>query len=344
MILHATRPEGETHSGLRKAAMLMVVLGEEASAALLNQFNEDEVQAVSREVAKISSVTPDQAESVLQEFQHLANAGDYVSRGGMEYASKLLGRALNPDRAKRMLDRLSWTVGDDTTSLDALQKADPAQLAKFIHNEHPQTIALLLSHMNASQGAGLLGSLVAGRRADILHRMASLDQVSPETIVQISSVIGQKLKSLGAFSHESYGGVRAVAEVLNRLDANSSREILEQLDQKDLNLSQTIRHLMFVFEDLLVLDPMGLKELLNKVDRKVLTVALKGTSEQLRNKLLGCLSQRGAAMLKEDMEALGPTKIKDVEAAQQQIIANVRELEAAGVLNLKGAVGEQYVV
>jgi flagellar motor switch protein FliG len=178
----------------------------------------------------------------------------------------------------------------------------------------------------------------------VAQRMASLDQISPEVILKIAGVIGQKLKTLGEFSRESYGGVRAVAEMLNRLDSGSSREILTHIDQQDTNLAETIRHLMFVFEDLLLIDPLGLKEVLAKVDRKVLTVALKGTSEQLRTQILSSMSQRGADMLREDMEALGPVKIKDVEAAQQQIIAVVRQLESEGVLSLKGTVGEQYVV
>jgi flagellar motor switch protein FliG len=174
--------------------------------------------------------------------------------------------------------------------------------------------------------------------------MASLDQISPEIIMKIAGVIGQKLSALGEFSRESYGGVRAVAEMMNRLDSGSSREILDHIDKQDANLAETIRHLMFVFEDLLLLDPTGLKEVLAKIDRKALTVAMKGTSEQLRNQILGSMSQRGAEMMREDMEALGPVKIKEVESAQQQIIAIVRKLEAEGVVNLKGTVGEQYVV
>ena len=202
----------------------------------------------------------------------------------------------------------------------------------------------MLSHLNSTQAAALLNSLPPGLRSDVAQRMASLDQISPEVILKIAGVIGQKLKTLGEFSRESYGGVRAVAEMLNRLDSTSSREILTHIDQQDTNLAETIRHLMFVFEDLLLIDPMGLKEVLAKVDRKVLTVALKGTSEQLRTQILSSMSQRGADMLREDMEALGPIKIKDVEAAQQQIIAVVRQLESEGVLSLKGTVGEQYVV
>ena len=343
MIMNTTNSETDT-PGLRKAAMLLIVLGEQTSAELLQQLSEEDVQKVSREVARVTAISQEQAEAVLNEFNQISTAGDYVARGGVEFARKLLTRAFNPDQARRLLDRLTKALGAEASSFDAIQNADPQQLAKFIHNEHPQTIALVLSHLNTSQAAALLTSLPAGLRADVAQRMASLDQISPDIILKIAGVIGQKLKALGEFSRESYGGVRAVAEILNRLDSASSRDILDNIERQDTTLAQTIRHLMFVFEDLLLIDPLGLKEILAKVDRKVLTVALKGTSEQLRNQILSCMSQRGADMLREDMEALGPVKIKDVEAAQQQIIAVVRQLESEGVVSLKGAVGEQYVV
>ncbi|HEY1341959.1 MAG TPA: flagellar motor switch protein FliG [Bryobacteraceae bacterium] len=344
MILNTTKNEAESLSSLRKAAMLLIVLGEQASADMLTQLSEEDVQKVSREVAKITAISAEQAEGVLNEFHHITTAGDYVVRGGIDFARKLLTTAFAPDVAKRLLDRLTKALGAEATSFDAIQKADPQQLAKFIHNEHPQTIALVLSHLNSSQAAALLTSLPHNLRSDVSQRMASLDQISPDIIIKIASVIGQKLKALGEFSRESYGGVRAVAEMLNRLDSASSREILDAMEQQDTNLAETIRHLMFVFEDLLLIDPIGLKEVLGKVDRKVLTVALKGTSEQLKNQILGCMSQRGAEMLREDMDAMGPVKIKEVESAQQQIIAVVRQLESEGVLSLKGTVGEQYVV
>jgi flagellar motor switch protein FliG len=345
VILNAkSASDGDVLTGLRKAAMLLIVLGEQTSAELLQQLSEEEVQKVSREVAKITAISPEESESILNEFHHLAAAGEYVARGGVDYARKLLTRAFSPDTAKRMLDRLTKALSADAANFDAIQNADPQQLAKFIHNEHPQTIALVLSHLNIAQAGALLMSLPSTLRSDVARRMASLDQISPEIIGKIAGVIGQKLKALGEFSRESYGGVRAVAEVLNRMDSASSREILETIEKQDTNLAETIRHLMFVFEDLLLIDPMGLKEVLGKIDRKVLTVALKGTSEKLRNQVLGCLSQRGAEMLREDMEALGPVKIKEVESSQQQIIAVVRQLENEGVINLKGTVGEQYVV
>jgi len=342
VITNADRPT--VLSGLRKAAILMITLGEQASSEILKQLDEEEVQAIGREVARISAIPVEHAESVLDEFYQMVMAHDYVLKGGLDYARKLLMNAFGPEQAKKILDRVMKALGSDTASFDALQKADPQQLAKFVHNEHPQTIALILSHLNPSQAAGLLFSLPPEMRADVALRMANLDQISPEIISKIAGIIGSKLKALGEISRESYGGVRAVAEMFNRLDSTTSREVLDALEKTNPTLVETIRHLMFVFEDLLLIDPSGIKEVLARTDRKLLTVALKGTSEQLKNHFLQCMSQRGAEMLKEDMEALGPVKIREVEAAQQQIIAIVRQLEAEGVLSLKGTVGEQYVV
>src|SRR4051812_33213260 len=288
-------------SGLRKAAILTVVLGEELGPEVLRLMDEDEVEAIGREVAKMHNISGEQAEYVLEECYQMVIAHDYVLKGGIEYARKLLISAFGPEHAKKMLDRLMKTLGSETANFDALQKADPQQLAKFIHSEHPQTIALVLSHLNPSQAAGLLFSLPVELRADVALRMANLDQISPEIISKIASIIGSKLKSLGEVSRESYGGVRAVAEMFNRLDSNSSKEILENIEQSDSFLVETIRHLMFVFEDLLLLDQGGVKEVLAKVDRKLVTIALKGTSDQLRDHFMGAMSQRGAEMLKEDM-------------------------------------------
>jgi flagellar motor switch protein FliG len=330
--------------GLRKAAILMVMIGDEASSIILRNLDDEEVQQISREIARVGALTSEEAEGVLEEFYQMAVAHDYVVKGGIDYARKILINAFGPEQAKKMLDRLMKQLGNETLSFDALQKTDPAQLAKFIHSEHPQTIALILSHLNPSQAAGLLFSLPAEIRSDIALRMASLDQISPEIISKIAGVIGSKLKSLGEMSRESTGGVHAVAEMFNRLDSSSAKEILEEIEQVNPNLVETIRHLMFVFEDLLLLDVNSVKELLSKVDRKVLTMALKGTSEQMKNHMLQAMSQRGADMLREDMDSLGPIKIKEVEAAQQQIIAVVRQLETEGVISLKGTAGEQYVV
>ena len=334
----------DTLPGVRKAAILMIMIGPEASSAILRALDEEEVQAIMREIARVQALAPEEAEGVLEEFYQMSLAHDYVLKGGVEYARKVLINAFGPEEARKIISRLVKTISNETLSFDAIQKTDPQQLAKFIHNEHPQTIALILSHLNASQAAGLLSSLPAETRSDVALRMASLDEISPEIVTRIAAVIGTKLKALGEVSREAYGGVNALAEMLNRLDSTTSMEILENIERADPKLGENVRHLMFVFEDLLLLDINGVKEVLAKVDRKILTVALKGTSDKMKDHILQAMSQRAADMMREDMDSLGPIKIKEVEAAQQQIIAVVRQLESDGVLSLKGSAGEQYVV
>ncbi len=342
MILNSNNGEGL--KGIQKAAMLLVTLGEESSAEVLKHLNEDEVQLVSHAIARVQNFNAQQADAVLEEFHQMTVAQEFVVKGGPEYAKKMLVTAFGPELAKRLMDRLAKAMGNDAASLDVLQQADPQQLAKFIHNEHPQTVALVLSHLNPSQAAALLTSLPQELRSDVALRMASLDQISPEIIQKIAGIIGQKLQNLGEFSRESYGGVRAVADMFNRLDSLTSKDILSEVEHQDSELFETIRKLMFVFEDLLLIDVNGIKEVLARADRKLLTVALKGVSDQLQGHILAAMSQRGGEMLKEDLDSLGPVKIREVETAQQQIIAVVRQLEGEGVISLKGAVGEQYVV
>ena len=330
--------------GLRKAAILIVALETDVASEVMAHLNEDEAAMISREVARLPSVSAEVAEAVLEEGYQLTLAHNYVVKGGVDYARNMLLKAYGPDQARKLVDRLMKAIGTDSASFDALQKADPQQLAKFIHKEHPQTIALVLSHLNSSQAAALLASLPLELRGEVSLRMANLERISPEVISRIAAIIGQKIRALGEFSREAYGGVRAVAEMFNRLDSGMSKDILNDLEKQDQDVTESIRHLMFVFEDLLLMDQSGVKEVLTRVDRKLLTLALKGTSDQLRVKFLECMSQRGAEMLREDMDSLGPVKIKEVEGAQQQIIAIVRQLEAEGTVSLKGAVGEQYVV
>lgn len=329
--------------GLQKAAILLMTLGAEAGAELMRQLSEEEVQAVSREVAHTSSVGPDLAESVLEEFQQMVVARDFARKGGLDQAKHLLVTAFGPESAERILQRLIRTLHTDSEDFSALRKADPQQLARFIQNEHPQTIALVVSQLTPTQAAALLMSLPAGVRTEATLRMASLDQISPEIVNRIAGVLNLKFKELGQLSRLSYGGVKAVAELLNRMDAGSTKSILDNMGQQNAPLVEQIRHLMFIFEDLIAVDPKGITDLIAKIDRKLMTVAMKGTSEQLKNKLIGSLSQRGREMLLEDMAATGPVKIKEVEAAQQAIIEVARQLEADGVLSLKGAADEQYV-
>lgn len=330
--------------GIRKAAVLLVTIGDQASAAIAKQLSEEELQRISKAIAVMPPVSSEMSQMVLREFQQLALARSYVVKGGMDYASRMLQNAFGADFARRLIDRVTLAIGNDMASFDSLQKAEPQQLANFVHNEHPQTIALILSHLNPSQAAALLAALPEQLRADLARRMANLDQISPEIIARIAHVIGDKLKTLGDLSRESYGGVRAVAEMLNRMDAGVRSDILNQISYEDESLVETIRRLMFVFEDLLTIDDGGIKEIVAAVDRRVLTVALKGASERLMQHIIHNLSQSGGEMLMEDVEALGPVRIRDVEAAQQEIIAAARTLEAKGVLSLSGAPSDRYVV
>jgi flagellar motor switch protein FliG len=333
-----------TLSGPQKAAILLVMMGDEASADILKHLSDDEVQKVTHEVARTKRVPPAMAEAILEEFYQLTSAREYMARGGVQYAENMLVKAFGPEAARKLMDQLQKALGQDLATFDTLQRADPQQLAKFLHNEHPQTIALVLAHLSSQQAAVLLGALPPGLRSDVAMRVANLDQISPEVITKITKVISQKLNALGEFSREAYGGVRAVAEIINLLDSETTKEILNGIGEHDANLLDTIRHLMFVFDDILLIDPNGIKEILARADRKSVTVALKGTSEKMKTHFMQCMSQRGAELMREDMEALGPVKIKDVDAAQQQIITIIRDLETEGILNLRGAVGEQYVV
>ena len=344
MAISNAENENQVLSGLRKAAIAVVALGDDVATEVFRLLTDEEVQKVSREVSKLKTVTPDQAERTLQDFHELSMAHEYLVSGGIDYTKRILNAAFGGDRSRRIIDRLVKSMGDELSNFNSLQRADPQQVAKLIQGEHPQTIALILSHLNSASAAGMLMALPPQLRVDVAGRMARLDQISPEIVGRIAALLEQKVQSLGQLSRESSGGVPAVAEMFNKLEANSGQELLQQVEEEDAALAEQIRNLMFVFEDLLLIDAIGMREILSRVDKKTMTIALKGTSEKLREYFFSNMSERGAAMLKEDMEVLGPVKIRDVETAQQEIIGIVRTLETEGVLSLKGAVGEQYVV
>jgi flagellar motor switch protein FliG len=329
-------------AGARKAAILMVLLGDEASAGIFRFMQEDEIQEISREISRLGEINPEVADSIVEGFYRLTLAETFLARGGPEFAKRLLVKAFGTESSKKLMDYLNISLQSTPAGFDSLQKADPVQLSKFLQSEQPQTIALLLAHLRSSQAAALLSSLPAPLRADVVMRMANLDQISPDVISKITSILEQKLRSLGDFSRESYGGVRAVAELINRMETKAAVSILENVENDNPELALSIRNLMFVFDDVLLIDDPGMREILQRVDKKALTLALKGTSEELRNQFFKNMSTRAVEMMREDMEVLGPVKIRDVEIAQQQIVTVIRELDQTGVIKLKGG-GDEYI-
>lgn len=321
----------------------MVLLGDEASAGVFRFMQEDEIQEISKEISKLGEINPEVADNILEDFYRLTLAQTFLARGGPEFAKKLLVKAFGSDSSKKLLDYLNISLQSAMVGFDNLQKADPVQLSKFIQSEQPQTIALVLAHLNSSQAAALLSSLPATLRADVVMRMANLEQISPDVIGKITSILEQKLRSLGDFSRESYGGIRAVAELINRMETKSAAAILEKVEDENPALALSIRNLMFVFDDVLLIDDAGMREILQRVDKKALTIALKGTSEELRSQFFRNMSSRAVEMMKEDMEVLGPVKVRDVETSQQQIVSIVRKLDESGVISLKGNSGDEYV-
>lgn len=330
-------------SGVQKAAVLLASLGEEPSAKLFRHLRDDEIERLARELAALGPIAPDVGERVLQEFQEMSAAAAYVNQGGVEYARKVLERTVGAEEAKRILDRVARQF-KSTVGFVQLERADPQQLSKFILGEHPQTIALIMAHLHPNNAAQLVSLLPDTIRVDVLTRMANLDEISPEVIAQISTLIDQRLMTLGRGSREQRGGVRAVAELFNRLDRGISKAVLETIETDSPDLAVSIRNLMFVFDDLRSVEDSGLREIIQRADKKALSLALKGASEDIRNRFFGNMSKRAADMMKEEMEVLGAIRLREVEKAQQEVVAIARKLEEEGLITTGAAAGEAYVV
>lgn len=329
--------------GLKKAAVLTLMVGEEAAARMFKHLRQEEIERIAHEVATLGRVAPEQTAQVLEEFHSMWQASEYVARGGVDFAERLLVKTLGPEMARSVLERVVKSF-ESSAAFTALEKADPQQLSKFILTEHPQTIALILAHLKPAQASSLVNSLPEDLRVDVLTRMASLDDISPEVISRISSVIEQRLRSVGGSAHESFGGVRAVAELLNRLDRPVSQAVLEAIEGESPDLALSIRNLMFTFDDLLHVEDSALREIVQRADKKVLTIALKGASEAIRNRFFQNMSKRAGEMVKEEMQVLGAIRLREVEKAQQEIVAIARKLEEEGLLTTGAAAGESYVV
>jgi flagellar motor switch protein FliG len=332
----------EDLSGARKAAALFVALGEDVSSQLLKFLVEEEIEKIGKEMNTMETVPFGVAEKVLEDFHRGAVSGRYNSSGGLAFTKKLLQKALGPDGARGVIDRLTKSV-EAPANLTPLKESDPQQLFQFIQNEHPQTIALILSHVAPNQAAAIMNSFPTSVRADIAVRIASLGEISPEVVKRVSSILSQKLASLGATSRETAGGARAVAELVNKMDRTAGREILEKINVDNPELAATIRNLMLVFDDIMLIDAAGMREILQRAEKKTVTLALKGTSEELQTHIFKNMSQRATEMMKEDMEALGPVRLRDVEKAQHEIVEIVQKLEEEGLVSIRGGSGDEYV-
>ena len=336
------KPES-TVTGRRKAAIVALLAGEEATAEIFKHLSEEEVASLLSEMAALGRVAPEVSERILQEFHETSQAAAYVARGDMEFARRVLHKTFGPEVARRMLDRVMRSF-QSTAGFASLERADPQQLSKFMLGEHPQTIALILAHLNPSSAAQLASLLPDDLRVDVLTRMASLEEISPDVVSQISSVIESRLKALGGPTREQHGGVRAVAELFNRLDRTLSAPVLEAIEENRPDLAVSIRNLMFVFDDLASVDDNGMREIIQRADKKGLTIALKGASEEIRTRFFSNMSKRAGDMLREEMEVMGAIRLRDVEKAQQEVVAIARKLEEEGLISTGAAAGEAYVV
>jgi flagellar motor switch protein FliG len=334
----------EPLTGQRKAAILLVLLGDEAAAGVYKMLPPNELRQITQEIAELEYISPEVAAKVLQEYHDLSMTQEYLSQGGQEFASKLLIKAFGEASARTLLEEVTKAQELSSQNLDTLQRTDPLQLAKFIQGEHPQTIALIVAHLNVRTARVVLMQLPEKIRAQAVRRLAQLQQFSPEMVKKISMVLHRRLTGMGQQSRRSFGGVKAVADLLNNIDQEATKSILASIEQDNEPLATSIRNLMFTFEDFLDVQDAGLRELLGQLDKKSLAVALKGASEDLKNHFFKGMSSRAVEMLKEDMEALGPIRSRDVQAAQHEAVTVARKLEAEGKIALKSEQEEAYVV
>lgn len=331
-------------TGIRKAAILLVLLGDEAASLVYKNLPEEDLQVLTEEISELDYISPEMGAHILQEYYRLSVTEDYLSQGGAEYAKTLLVKAFGEDGARQLLRQVESFQEARATNLDSLQRADPQQLVMFVEGEHPQTIALVLAHLGLKSASEVLLLLPEKTRAEVVRRLAEMHQFSPEMVQKISLVLNKKLRALGEQNRRAYGGIKAVSEMLNRVEATTVKSILEAIEQDDPKLALSIRNLMFTFEDFLSVPESSMRELLSHLDKKTLALALKGSSEDMKNHIFKTMSSRAAQMLREDMEALGPVRTREVTAAQQEIVQQARKLESEGKLTLKSFGDDAYVV
>ena len=330
--------------GVRKAAILIAVLGDEAAAMIFRNLDDEDLQKVAQEISRLGTIPKELSLQVLEEFKHLTMAQQHIARGGQEMATRLLVTAFGETGARDMIQRLLRASEASSSRIESLQRFDPKQLARFLEGEHPQTIALILGHLDSKQASALLMCLPLTVRAESVKRLANLRQFSPEMAAKVSIVLNRRLRSVGEQKKRTYSGFQSVADLLNNVDSTTSSEILEMIEKEEAALAIGIRNLMFTFEDFRSVQEVQIREVTAAVDKKVLTLALKGASEELRAHFYQTMSSRAIEMMKEDAESLGPVRSKDVANAQLEIVAVARKLEAEGKVTLKNEGADDYVL
>ena len=327
------------YNGVQKAAILLITLGPERSADIFKHLKEEEIEELTLEIANTRSVSPQVKEDILNEFYQVCL--QYIAEGGIGYAKELLDKALGQEKAQEVISKLTASL--QVRPFEFVRKTDPSQLLNFIQDEHPQTIAMILSYLTAAQAAMVLGALPPEKQADVAKRIAMMDRTSPDVIKEVERVLERRLSSLVNQDYTIVGGVDAIVNILNTVDRSTEKHIMESLEIEEPELADEIRKKMFVFEDILLLDDRAIQRVLRDVENSDLGIALKGANEDVQNAIFNNLSKRLAAMIKEDMEFMGPVRMKDVEEAQQKIVSVIRKLEDAGEIVISRGGGDEII-
>mgnify|MGYP003310631357 CR=1 FL=1 len=332
----------EKINGVQKAAILLIILGPERSATVFKHLKEEEIEELTLEIANTRSITPQIKEAVLAEFYEICLAQQYIAEGGIGYAKELLEKALGSDKAMDVIGKLTSSL--QVKPFEFVRKTDASQLLNFIQDEHPQTIALILSYLSAQQAAMIISALPPDRQSDVAKRIAVMDRTSPDVIKEVEKVLESKLASLLNQDYTIIGGVDAVVDILNTVDRGTEKHIMETLEIEEPELADEIRKKMFVFEDILLLEDRAIQRVLREVDNNDLAISLKSANEEVQSAIFNNLSKRLATMIKEDMEFMGPVRMKDVEEAQQKIVNIIRKLEDSGEIVISRGGGDEIVV
>jgi flagellar motor switch protein FliG len=329
-------------TGREKAAMLLITLGPEKSAEIFKHLKEEEIEQLTLEIANIRTVTPEEKEKVLEEFYQICLAQEFIAEGGIGYAKEILEKAMGTQKALDIINKL--TVSLQVRPFEFVRKADPSQLLNFIQKEHPQTIALILAYLKPQQASVVLAALPQDKQADVARRIAIMDRTSPEVIKEVERILEKNLSTLVTEDFTAAGGVQAIVNILNTVDRGTEKYIMETLEIEDTDLAEEIRKRMFVFEDILTLDNRSIQRFLRDVENSQLAIALKGATEEVQKVIFSNMSKRMAEMIREDIEYMGPVRLKDVEEAQQKIVNVIRKLEDAGEIVISRGGGDEIIV